>query len=112
MAAKVAFDTTFLIDLQRERSALQRERSYGEVAGPAHRFLAAAPDLELYLSPTALGEFAEGFSDLEAPLLKTGPLPGSAATKPRAPTPPTWPGGCRYPAAPSSNCANWGRSSQ
>ena len=64
MAGKVAFDTTFLIDLQ-------RERSHGEVAGPAHRFLAAAPDLELYLSPTALGEFAEGFSDPEDPLLRT-----------------------------------------
>ena len=78
MATKVAFDTTFLIDLQRERSALQREhralkreRSHCEIAGPAHRFLAAAPDLELYLSPTALGEFAEGFSDPEDPLLQT-----------------------------------------
>ena len=59
----VAFDTTFLIDLQ-------RERRHGEVDGPAHRFLAAAPALELYLSSTALGEFAEGFSDSEDPLLR------------------------------------------
>ena len=82
MARKLAFDTTFLIDLQRERSAwhrdrqrerdaVQPERSHGDVAGPAHRFLAAAPDLELYLSPTALGEFAEGFADPEHPLLRT-----------------------------------------
>ena len=64
MARKLTFDTTFLIDLQ-------RERSHGAVSGPAHRFLAAAPDLELFLSPTALGEFAEGFSDPEDPLLHT-----------------------------------------
>lgn len=64
MARKLAFDTTFLIDLQRERSR-------GSVSGPTHRFLAAAPDLQLYLSPTALGEFAEGFADPEHPLLRT-----------------------------------------
>ena len=69
MAERVAFDTTFLIDLQRERSA--SHRSHGEVTGPAHRFLAARPDLQLYLSPTVLGEFAEGFSDPEHPLLQT-----------------------------------------
>ena len=82
MARKLAFDTTFLIDLQRERRSWHRDRtrergavqsggSHAYVAGPAHRFLAAAPDLELYLSPTVLGEFAEGFSDPEHPLLKT-----------------------------------------
>ena len=82
MASKLAFDTTFLIDLQRERrswhrgrirepGAVQPEGSHGDVAGPAHRFLAAAPDLQLYLSPTALGEFAEGFADPEHPLLRT-----------------------------------------
>ena len=76
MAERVTFDTTFLIDLQRERSAwhrdrtreggaAQRERSHADVPGPAHRFLAAAPDRELYLSSTALGEFAEGFADPE-----------------------------------------------
>ncbi len=52
MAARVALDTTFLIDLQRER------RQSG-ADGPAHRFLAAAPDLELYISSIILGEFAE-----------------------------------------------------
>ena len=64
MADRIAFDTTFLIDLQRERRR-------NEAGGPAHRFLAAAPDLELCLSATALGEFAEGFADPEDPLLRT-----------------------------------------
>ena len=64
MADRVAFDTTFLIDLQRERRR-------NDVRGPAHRFLAASPDRELCLSATALGEFAEGFSDPEDPLLHT-----------------------------------------
>lgn len=71
MAGRVAFDTTFLIDLQRERTALHRERRHGEGAGPAHRFLAASPNLELCVSATALGEFAEGFSDPEDLLLRT-----------------------------------------
>ena len=64
MADRVALDTTFLIDLQRESDR-------GEADGPAHRFLAAAPDLELYLPSVVLGEFAEGFSDPEDPLLQT-----------------------------------------
>ena len=71
MAARVAFDTSFLIDLQREGSARRQERSRGAPDGPAHRFLAAAPALELYLSATALGEFAEGFDDPEHPMLRT-----------------------------------------
>lgn len=64
MAGRVAFDTTFLIDLQRERSR-------GEQDGPARRFLASDPDLELHLSATALGEFAEGFADPDDPVLRT-----------------------------------------
>ena len=64
MANRVAFDTTFLIDLQRERRR-------GELEGPAHRFLSADPDTELHLSTTALGEFAEGFENPEDPLLRT-----------------------------------------
>lgn len=64
MAGRVAFDTSFLIDLQRERTR-------GEVSGPAHRYLAADPDLELHLSSTALGEFSEGFSDQDDPVLRT-----------------------------------------
>lgn len=63
MAGRVAFDTTFLIDLQRERRR-------GDTGGPAHRFLAADPEAELYLSATALGEFAEGFADAEDQVLR------------------------------------------
>jgi tRNA(fMet)-specific endonuclease VapC len=64
VAGRVAFDTTFLIDLQ-------RERRHGDPNGPAHQFLAADADLELHLSATALGEFAEGFDDRDDPLLRT-----------------------------------------
>ena len=64
MAGRVAFDTTFLIDFQRERSR-------GETDGPAHAFLNADPDVELLLPATALGEFAEGFDDVEDPVLRT-----------------------------------------
>ncbi len=64
MAGRVAFDTTFLIDFQRERT---RE----ETDGPAHAFLAADPDVELLLPATALGEFAEGFAGVEDPILRT-----------------------------------------
>lgn len=64
MAGRVAFDTTFLIDFQRERAR-------GEVDGPAHAFLNADPDVELLLPATALGEFAEGFDNVEDPVLRT-----------------------------------------
>lgn len=63
MAGRVALDTTFLIDLQRERTR-------GDTDGPAHRFLAADPDVELLLSTTALGEFAEGFDSGDDPVLR------------------------------------------
>ena len=63
MAGIVAFDTTFLIDLQRERA---RDRS----DGPAHRFLEEDPERELHLSATALGEFSEGFDDSDDPVLR------------------------------------------
>ena len=64
MEGRVAFDTTFLIDFQRERTR-------GETDGPAHAFLASDPDVELLLPATALGEFAEGFGDVEDPVLRT-----------------------------------------
>jgi tRNA(fMet)-specific endonuclease VapC len=48
------FDTTFLIDLQRER------RKGG---GAAHQFLERNRDAIAYLPVTAYGEFAEGFAD-------------------------------------------------
>ena len=62
MARRVAFDTSFLIDHQRERSG-------GRFDGPAHRFLKAEPEVELHLSVVALGDFAEGFADREHALL-------------------------------------------
>ena len=64
MAGRVAFDTTFLVDFQRERRR-------GKSDGPAHRFLGEDPAAELFLSATALGEFAEGFERLDDPLLRT-----------------------------------------
>lgn len=63
MAGRVAFDTTFLIDLQRER------RAGGD--GPAHQFLESDPERELLLSVAALGEFTEGFDDMDHPVLRT-----------------------------------------
>ena len=62
MAPKVSVDTTFLIDLQRERAA-------GDDDGVAHRFLKRAPEAELFLSTIALGEFAEGFDGVEHPVI-------------------------------------------
>lgn len=52
------FDTTFLIDFQRERRA-------GE--GRAHAFLAAHTESLALLPVTAYGEFAEGFERLDDP---------------------------------------------
>lgn len=63
MAGLVAIDTTFLIDLQRERAEGQND-------GPAHRFLLDDPSRELHLSTTALGEFSEGFADPDHPVLR------------------------------------------
>ena len=63
MARIVAIDTTFLIDLQ-------RERAQGRPDGPAHRFLAADPVRELHVAATALGEFSEGFDDPDHPVLR------------------------------------------
>jgi tRNA(fMet)-specific endonuclease VapC len=61
VAHQLSVDTTFLIDLQRERSA-------GD-DGAAHRFLKRSPDAELFLSTIALGEFAEGFDQPEHPIV-------------------------------------------
>lgn len=52
------FDTSFLIDFQRER---KRGR------GRAHQFLESNPDAQAYLPMTAYGEYAEGFESLEDP---------------------------------------------
>jgi tRNA(fMet)-specific endonuclease VapC len=63
VAGRVALDTSFLIDLQRERAR-------SESNGPAHGFLRSDPEVELHLSAVALGEFAEGFSDADHPVLR------------------------------------------
>lgn len=60
MAVRVSVDTSFLIDLQ-------RERALGSGDGPAHRFLTQSPDAELFLSTVALAEFAEGFDRTDDP---------------------------------------------
>ena len=52
----LAFDTTFLIDFQRERK--RRE------PGRAHEFLKNQADKGAFLSTIAYGEYAEGFDDL------------------------------------------------
>ncbi len=54
------FDTTFLIDFQRERRM---------GAGPAHAFLAAQSESIALLPVTAYGEFAEGFDRPDDPQL-------------------------------------------
>lgn len=62
MAGRLSVDTSFLIDLQRERM--------DGSSGPAHALLRADPDVELFLSAVALGEFAEGFEDPDHPVLR------------------------------------------
>ena len=52
------FDTTFLIDFQRERK---------HNSGCAHRFLEQNRNARAYLSIVAYGEYAEGFTDLSHP---------------------------------------------
>ncbi|MEB3051330.1 type II toxin-antitoxin system VapC family toxin [Mycolicibacter sp. MYC123] len=62
MALRLSVDTSFLIDLQRERSA-------GDADGAAHRLLKGSPEAELFLSTVALGEFAEGFDQPDHPVV-------------------------------------------
>lgn len=61
MAGRLSFDTTFLIDFQRERA--------GGAGGPAYRFAEENADAEFLLSAVALGEFAAGFADESSPVL-------------------------------------------
>jgi len=78
VAGRLSVDTTFLIDLQRERRANRTrertssaERARSESApGPAHDLLRRDPDVELFLSVVALGENAEGFEDENDPVLR------------------------------------------
>lgn len=53
---RVALDTTFLIDLQRERRPRSKPRG-------ALAYLRANPSVELLLPTIALGEYLEGFED-------------------------------------------------
>lgn len=62
----VSLDTSFLIDLQRERLS-------GE--GAAHRFLRADLSAKLCASSVVLGELVQGFDDPRHPaleMLRTG----------------------------------------
>lgn len=63
MARPLSIDTSFLIDLQRERMR-------GLESGPAHAFVDARRSVELHISTVALGEFAEGFDDANHPVLR------------------------------------------
>ena len=58
MELRLCFDTTFLIDLQKERGT-----------GRAHAFLNEHRHAVFFCSSIALGEFAEGFSSPTDPLL-------------------------------------------
>lgn len=62
MVEKVSYDTTFLIDLQREKRR--------GVHGRAHQFLRAHSSAVGFLSVIALGEFMEGFQDPADPRLR------------------------------------------
>lgn len=53
------FDTTFLIDFQKERKVGQK--------GNTHRFLEAHAEKGAYLSIIAYGEYAEGFENRSDP---------------------------------------------
>jgi len=55
----LSFDTTFLIDFQRERR---------KTPGAATRFLEAHRESPAYLSVVAIGEFAEGFVSRSDPV--------------------------------------------
>jgi len=62
VARQLSVDTTFLIDLQRERSSADGD-------GPAHQFLRQSPNTELFLSAVAFGEFVEGFDRADHPVV-------------------------------------------
>jgi len=62
MARRLTLDTSFLIDLQRER--------WSGKDGSAHHFLASEDRAELALSTVALGEIAAGCRDPGHPFLQ------------------------------------------
>ena len=53
MAGRLSFDTSFLIDIQKERKA--------GLQGRAHDFLRHNQEQIMLVSAIVLGEFAEGF---------------------------------------------------
>ncbi len=59
----LSFDTSFLVDHQRERARSATED------GPAHRFMRRSADVPAFLSAVALAEFAEGFAGADDPAL-------------------------------------------
>jgi len=61
MARTLSVDTSFLIDLERERR--------DGCDGPAHRLLQREADAEICLSAAALGELAEAYGDPGHPAL-------------------------------------------
>ncbi|MFQ5738113.1 MAG: type II toxin-antitoxin system VapC family toxin [Acidobacteriota bacterium] len=62
MAERLSFDTTFLIDLQKEK----REGHEGR----AHAFLKDRARAGIFLSSVVVGEFAEGFASPYDPALR------------------------------------------
>jgi predicted nucleic acid-binding protein len=57
----VVLETSFLVDLERERTAARRARPReAGAAGPATSFLARWPDTRLYITITTAGELASG----------------------------------------------------
>lgn len=61
MARALSVDSSFLIDLERERRRSE--------TGPAHRFLRREADAELCIAAIALGELMEGYADPDHPVL-------------------------------------------
>jgi tRNA(fMet)-specific endonuclease VapC len=62
MVERLSFDTTFLIDLQKEKR--------GGAGGRAHEFLREHSGAAGSISAIALGEFIEGFPDPADPRLR------------------------------------------
>jgi tRNA(fMet)-specific endonuclease VapC len=60
----VVLETSFLVDLERERAAPRRTReSAAHTHQPANAFLARWPDTQLYITITTAGELASGVRD-------------------------------------------------
>ena len=62
MAERLSFDTSFLIDIQKEKRSNRR--------GRAHGFLEDHSEAAMLVSAVAIGEFAEGFSAAHGTILR------------------------------------------